>query len=183
MVSFNSYFKGLAFFVFFVFIFFYAYFFSEFVKVTSFVDEEIVIFIAIAFVSYFFLKLNLKELNAGVNSRISLIENDFKKNYKIAIENLITAESIFQKSKNLAGTVQKNFNFFFYDYISTKFNDVEDKFFKELILLPTLYFLKNDFINLIYNVKIYKNSVVEKSFVGWNQKNFFKSSFLVKNLI
>lgn len=183
MISFNQYFRILSSFLFFIFILLYVCFFSEFVKIMNFVDEEIVIFIAIVFVSYFFLKLNLKELNAGVSSRIFLIESDFKKNYKVAIENLIAAEVIFQKSKNLVSTIQRDFNFFFNDYISNKFNDLEDRFFKELVLSPIIYFLRGDFLGLIYTSRIYKNKIVEKSFGVWNQKNIFKSSFLIKNLI
>jgi hypothetical protein len=161
--------------------FLYVFFFSNFAGFNNFLDEEIVIFIAIGLVSFFFLKLNLLELNAGINSRISLIEADFKKNYKFAIENLIAVESTFQKSRNLILSVQKNFNFFFTEYISFKFNEFEGRFFKELILLPQISFLKNDFILFIDNRKNYKISILQKSFSSWNQKNLFKANFLLKN--
>jgi hypothetical protein len=183
MDSFNRYFKSLLLFVFFIFIVLYVFSFSTFTTFTSFVDEEIVIFIAIALVSYFFLKLNLKELSAGVDSRIILIENEFKKNYKLAVENLIALESVFQKSKNLSINIQKNFNFFFNEFVFLKFNDLEDRFFKELFLLPKINFLKIDFVGLINSKKDYKNSIVTKTFDLWNQKSLFKSNFLIKNSI
>lgn len=183
MGSFNKYFKSLLLFVFFIFIVLYIFSFSTFTTFTSFVDEEIVIFIAIGLVSYFFLKINLKELSSGVDSRIALIENEFKKNYKLAIENLVILESVFQKSKNLSTSIQKNFNFFFNEFIFFKFNDLEDRFFKELFLLPKINFLKVDFIVLINSKKDYKNSIVTKTFDLWNQKSLFKSNFLIKNSI
>jgi hypothetical protein len=132
---------------------------------------------------HIFLKLNLKELSAGVDSRIILIENEFKKNYKLAVENLIALESVFQKSKNLSSNIQKNFNFFFNEFIFFKFNDLEDRFFKELFLLPKINFLKVDFISLINSKKDYKISIVTKTFDLWNQKSLFKSNFLIKNSI
>jgi len=161
----------------------YVFSFSSFIRFNNFVDEEIVIFIAIGLVSYFFLKLNLKELNMGVNSRINLIENDFKKNYKFAIENLIAVEVAFQKAKNLTNNVQKNFNFFFNEYTSSKFNEFEDRFFKELFLIPEINFLKLDFLNLINTRKNYKISNINKAFNLWNTKNLFKSNFFLKNSI
>jgi hypothetical protein len=183
MEKFNAYFRGLFSFVFFIFIMLYVFSFSTFTTFTSFVDEEIVIFIAIGLVSYFFLKLNLKELSAGVNSRIMLIENEFKKNYKLAVENLVTLESVFQKSKSLSFSIQKNFNFFFNEFIFSKFNDLEDRFFKELFLLPKINFLKVDFITLVNSKKDFKNSVITSTFDLWNQKCLFKSNFLIKNSI
>jgi hypothetical protein len=183
MNKFNKYFRRLFSLVFFIFIVLYVFSFSNFTTFTSFVDEEIVIFIAIGLVSYFFLKLNLKELSAGINSRIMLIENEFKKNYKLAVENLITLESVFQKTKNLSISIQKNFNFFFSEFVFFKFNDLEDRFFKELFLLPKINFLKVDFSALINAKKDYKNSIITKTFDLWNQKSLFKSNFLIKNSI
>jgi hypothetical protein len=183
MLNFNTYFKTLFFFIFFSFMLLYVFSFSYFVQFNSFVDEEIVIFIAIGLVSYFFLKLNLKELHSGINSRITIIETDFKKNYKVALENLAVVESAFHKAKNLTVNTQKNFNFFFNDYVSYKFTEFEDRFFKELFLVPKINFLKVDFLTLIDARKTYKVSTINKAFSVWNQKNLFKSNFFLKNWI
>jgi hypothetical protein len=171
---FLKYFYQVFLFLFFLNLFFYFNVFSFYVNFVDYVDEETVIFLAVFIVSFLFVFLNSKELSTSIDLRIENIENNFKKNYKITIENLILLENIFLRLELLLSSVANNNNSFFFELIYFRFNKFENKLLDLLFLSILLDFLKNDFLNFFLLKKRYQNFLISKTVSKWFLKSFHK---------
>ncbi len=110
----------------------------------------------------------------GIDSRIKIIENDFKKNYKLTLENLLLLENVLVKLENLFINISKVITFFFYDLVFVRFNKFDTKLLELLFISIFFDFLKYDFLTRLVLKKRYFLNFILRSLTKSSKKLLYK---------